>query len=725
MPKRKTLASVVRPVQGKRRRKRKKSKVSGDDKEFGVMQNKDRKTEIDEFSPSNLKEVMLVSETVKEASASEVSMPLIEKATNSAAAGNQSLPNLEDMEALNKNSKSSDSNNRNPLVGEKEVDVKGVNTNSASKGVTLTYKKRNNRATGKWKQKTSSHVSENNRGTEKGKQRTPSYVSENVDSSPTLEAANADLVCKRNNEEASMSGNLILSTNKENSSTTADDEKVEITKSELDAPKNSHEVKSTNSRQVKKYRRRRRKSKSSNSEASVLNESKSALERETSNLISTAEIGQNNISGCERKKNKGKKKVFDKNSSEVDQNASSAAILSSLEDVKVTDKRSNVDVSINDNMVSNCETSEGFSNSAEENTKIDTIDRKEGASLPPSPIRGVIDSSSSLCVPVNKNNNLASNEESVNFSFQIGGDILTNDLTVKDAVETCKSRSRDSSQICACIQDNTNESEKGIDLSPTNLAHKNSTSADEIEDQDKKLKAISLSPKESILSHQKKLLVLDLNGLLADINQDYRNAHKADRKVNGKFVFKRPFCDEFLDFCFRNFKIGVWSSRKMYNVNYIVDFLMGNLKDKLLFCWDQSKCTLTGYRTIENVHKPLVLKELKKLWNKDEPDLPWEKGEYSESNTLLVDDSPYKALCNPPHTAIFPHPYYFSDRNDNSLGQGGDLRVYLEKLAVCDDVRCFVRENPFGQPAISDSDPSWKFYLQVIDKMENISASAL
>lgn len=58
-------------------------------------------------------------------------------------------------------------------------------------------------------------------------------------------------------------------------------------------------------------------------------------------------------------------------------------------------------------------------------------------------------------------------------------------------------------------------------------------------------------------------------------------------------------------------------------------------------------------------------------------------------------------------------------------GQGGDLRVYLEKLAVCDDVRCFVRENPFGQPAISDSDPSWKFYLQVIDKMENISASAL
>lgn len=62
---------------------------------------------------------------------------------------------------------------------------------------------------------------------------------------------------------------------------------------------------------------------------------------------------------------------------------------------------------------------------------------------------------------------------------------------------------------------------------------------------------------------------------------------------------------------------------------------------------DQSKCTDTGYTTIENMHKPLVLKELKKLWNIEGHDLPWEKGEYSPSNTLLVDDSPYKAICNP------------------------------------------------------------------------------
>jgi len=66
-----------------------------------------------------------------------------------------------------------------------------------------------------------------------------------------------------------------------------------------------------------------------------------------------------------------------------------------------------------------------------------------------------------------------------------------------------------------------------------------------------------------------------------------------------------------------------------------------------LVCQDMSYCTVTGCKTIDNKDKPLVLKELKKVWNKDEPNLPWGQGEFSPSNTLLVDDSPYKALCNP------------------------------------------------------------------------------
>ncbi|KAJ8514031.1 hypothetical protein OPV22_004465 [Ensete ventricosum] len=83
------------------------------------------------------------------------------------------------------------------------------------------------------------------------------------------------------------------------------------------------------------------------------------------------------------------------------------------------------------------------------------------------------------------------------------------------------------------------------------------------------------------------------------------------------------------------------------------------------------------------MHKPLILKELKKLWNKEDHNLPWEKGEYSPSNTLLVDDSPYKAICNP-------------------VRPGGNLRVYLEGLAVCHDVQLYVQDHPFDQKAIAD-----------------------
>lgn len=53
-----------------------------------------------------------------------------------------------------------------------------------------------------------------------------------------------------------------------------------------------------------------------------------------------------------------------------------------------------------------------------------------------------------------------------------------------------------------------------------------------------------------------------------------------------------------------------------------------------------------------------MLKELRKLWEKGEPGLPWEKGEFNESNTLLLDDSPYKALMNPVSSVVFPFMQY-------------------------------------------------------------------
>ena len=69
-----------------------------------------------------------------------------------------------------------------------------------------------------------------------------------------------------------------------------------------------------------------------------------------------------------------------------------------------------------------------------------------------------------------------------------------------------------------------------------------------------------------------------------------------------------------------------------------------------------SHCTETAFKTLENKRKPLVFKDLRKIWY--DPNLPWEKGYYNESNTLLLDDSPYKALLNPVNQITLP--LYFS-----------------------------------------------------------------
>lgn len=82
-----------------------------------------------------------------------------------------------------------------------------------------------------------------------------------------------------------------------------------------------------------------------------------------------------------------------------------------------------------------------------------------------------------------------------------------------------------------------------------------------------------------------------------------------------------------------------------------IEFLATNLEllmdDFLMGLQDLSHCTTTGFRTLENKHKTLVFKDLRKIWEKNDSSLPWEKGIYNESNTLLLDDSPYKALLNP------------------------------------------------------------------------------
>ncbi|KAF9615909.1 hypothetical protein IFM89_027112 [Coptis chinensis] len=133
---------------------------------------------------------------------------------------------------------------------------------------------------------------------------------------------------------------------------------------------------------------------------------------------------------------------------------------------------------------------------------------------------------------------------------------------------------------------------------------------------------------------KRKLLILDVNGLFLHIGNkfDLPSNCIADKFISGKAICKRPSCVDFLKFCFQS--------------------------PNCCFVGTNPIALLLGFYTFENNEKPLMLKELVKLWDKDDPNLPWEKREYNESSSLLVDDSPYKALLNPKTLlAIFPTSY--------------------------------------------------------------------
>jgi hypothetical protein len=222
---------------------------------------------------------------------------------------------------------------------------------------------------------------------------------------------------------------------------------------------------------------------------------------------------------------------------------------------------------------------------------------------------------------------------------------------------------------------------------------------------------IGVSLEKLNLGPRKKLLVLSLGGFLV------RRFHELDNPPtirppdleHGRFkVFKRPFCEGFLNFCFERFEVGIWSSAREYNIYDVLEIVMGDLRRKLLFIWDQEKCTDTGLQSLEKEEKPLFLKELKKIWEQK-----IYQGKYSASNTLLIDDTPYKGLLNPPNTAIYPRKYRVEIVDDAVLGPKGKMRLYLDGVVNARDVTCYVKENRFGQPAITESHPDYGYYSKI------------
>lgn len=163
---------------------------------------------------------------------------------------------------------------------------------------------------------------------------------------------------------------------------------------------------------------------------------------------------------------------------------------------------------------------------------------------------------------------------------------------------------------------------------------------------------------------KKKLLIFDLNGIFLVRQKRGGPSHNPTFVVGNFNCYVRPGVKKFLKWVHHYHDVAVWSSTMPHNTLPIVKHIWGKKMKDLKFIFSQRQCTRVG--TMDD-GKPIFLKELKYVWEM----FPW----YDETNTLLIDDSPYKVVNNPPHTSIHPEPITLETR-----GKPIDLKELLSCL---------------------------------------------
>lgn len=176
------------------------------------------------------------------------------------------------------------------------------------------------------------------------------------------------------------------------------------------------------------------------------------------------------------------------------------------------------------------------------------------------------------------------------------------------------------------------------------------------------------------------LLILDVNGLLVQRQKigwgDGALGVPPGYTPIGNCwcVRARPGAAEFIAFCMGHFAVGLWSTMTSENLQRVVQALLPlpGLREQLQFVWGAESCTPTGEVTSSG--KQLMQKRLEVLWSEAGLHV------YAPSATLLVDDDPYKAAANPPHTSVHPPAWSHDDDDDSLLLADGPLRSWLDRL---------------------------------------------
>lgn len=185
-------------------------------------------------------------------------------------------------------------------------------------------------------------------------------------------------------------------------------------------------------------------------------------------------------------------------------------------------------------------------------------------------------------------------------------------------------------------------------------------------------------------SPAKQLVILDLNGTLI---------HRPGKKA--KRMMERPFLQPFLDYCFRHFKVMVWSSARPENVKDLVkQFVKPEYQPLLVAELARDAFGLPPNDYLANVQ---VYKNLQIVWRKEEIQQHHPEyvtgGTFGQHNTILIDDTVLKANAQPHNLLLIP------EFKGESVEMTGDVLQevagYLELLRFQKDVSQYMRKSPF------------------------------
>jgi hypothetical protein len=218
------------------------------------------------------------------------------------------------------------------------------------------------------------------------------------------------------------------------------------------------------------------------------------------------------------------------------------------------------------------------------------------------------------------------------------------------------------------------------------------------------------------------IVVFDLNGMFCQCSRrepgmvtvptwiTYDKApDKPPALVGPKVVLPRLGYKVFWGRMSSMFHVCIWSSMKKSTVDLVVEYLFaGGPKPAIVL--GQEDCTLfkdMWNNVVMNPMKPEAPLFLKSLLNKFWwPPISFDYGRITAapSNTILVDDCPYKSVCNPDECGIFPNPFTSNRVQDADMTKV--LLPYFQSLfySPMSDARDFVVSRRFGQQPIRHND---------------------